>query len=149
MQDQLCAGLSCTLVLAHAVLTASPGLSCRGIESIAKMTALKFSALHDCNSITNNGITAIRALHNLETLSLRGCRKLTNNGMATIKVRVVPAGSLSVLAWLAVALQNPNCFCISHVLILVKHVPMRLNFLPNFACSWLMHAQTQTTCVLT
>jgi hypothetical protein len=65
------------------------------------MTALKFSALHDCNSITNNGITAIRALHNLETLSLRGCRKLTNNGMATIKVRVVSAGSLSVLAWLA------------------------------------------------
>lgn len=58
----------------------------RGIESIAKMKSLKFLALHDCNSITNNGITAMAALTSLETLSLRGCRKLTNNGMKTIAV---------------------------------------------------------------
>lgn len=62
-------------------------LSCRGIESIAKMSTLKFLALHDCNSMTNNGITAMSALVGLEKLSLRGCRKLTNNGMATIAVR--------------------------------------------------------------
>lgn len=50
------------------------------------MTSLRFLALHDCNSITNNGITCMAALNNLHTLSLRGCRKLTNNGMKTVAV---------------------------------------------------------------
>lgn len=75
-----------------AVLTAFLPVRClrpalhRGIESIAKMTSLRFLALHDCNSITNNGITCMSALKNLHTLSLRGCRKLTNNGMKTVAV---------------------------------------------------------------
>lgn len=50
------------------------------------MTSLRFLALHDCNSITNNGITCMSALKKLHTLSLRGCRKLTNNGMNTVSV---------------------------------------------------------------
>jgi len=52
------------------------------------MTRLKFIALHDCNSITNNGITALSSLTRLDRLSLRGCRKLTNNGMEVVKVRL-------------------------------------------------------------
>jgi hypothetical protein len=57
------------------------------------MTNLKFLALHDCNSITNNGITAMSEMKNLNTLSLRGCRKLTNNGMKTISVSRVSCDS--------------------------------------------------------
>lgn len=77
----LCSGL-CTLF-------------CRGIESIAKMANLKFLALHDCNSITNNGITAMSELTGLDSLSLRGCRKLTNNGMKIISVRCGSCDSTS------------------------------------------------------
>jgi hypothetical protein len=67
-------------------------VSCRGIESIAKMTSLNFLGLHDCNSITNKGIDELKALKGLHTLSLRGCRKLTNNGMKVIKVGTLTAG---------------------------------------------------------
>lgn len=65
--------------------TNKPWVTNRGIESIARMTRLKFIALHDCNSITNNGITALSSLTRLDRLSLRGCRKLTNNGMEVVK----------------------------------------------------------------
>lgn len=73
-------------------------LSCRGIDSIARMTSLKYIALHDCNSITNNGITALSSLTRLDKLSLRGCRKLTNSGMTVIQVSAQQLPSFSLLS---------------------------------------------------
>lgn len=80
----------------------------RGIESIARMTRLKFIALHDCNSITNNGITALSSLTRLDRLSLRGCRKLTNNGMEVVKVRLGWDNSGPVSNKACASLQAPH-----------------------------------------